>query len=185
MYAIIRTGGKQYRVEAGQTVRVEKIETALGKKFDISDVLFVGGEKSHVGSPTVANAKVSVIVTEHDKLAKILVFKKKRRKGYRRTQGHRQNYTALFISAITSPDGKVSKAENEPQIIDPAKRLERVAKLNEQRVADKKAGKKVVKKSKPAKAAAPKKASAKKSSAKKKGAKKSVAKKTKTTKKKA
>lgn len=185
MYAIIKTGGKQYRVEAGQTVRVEKIESELGKKFDISDVLFVGGEKNHVGAPLVANAKVSVVVTEQDKHAKILVFKKKRRKGYRRTQGHRQSFTALFVSSITSPDGKVSKADKDPQIIDPAKRIERLAKLNEQRVADKKAGKKVEKKAKPVKKAAPKKSAAKKGGAKKKGAKKSAAKKAKTTKKKA
>ena len=87
MYAIIRTGGKQYKVEAGDIVRVEKLQKELGSEFDLTDVLMVGGEKTFVGSPTVDSAKVTVVVTSQSKAPKVIVFKKKRRQGYRRLKG--------------------------------------------------------------------------------------------------
>lgn len=120
MYAIIRTGGKQYKVQPGDVVRVEKINEQLGSEFDLTEILAVGGENLLVGKPLVANAKVTVVVTKQAKTPKIIIFKKKRRQGYRRTQGHRQFFTELFIKSITSPDGKVVKSEAQPNVVDVA-----------------------------------------------------------------
>ena len=101
MYAVIRSGGKQYRVTPGQTVRLEKVTGEVGSKVELGDVLLVENEGNiQVGSPVVANAKIQVTVLEHDRAKKILIFKKKRKKQYRRTQGHRQNYTAVRIDSI-------------------------------------------------------------------------------------
>lgn len=118
MYAVIRTGGKQYKVQPGDVLKVEKIEQNLGSEFDLTDVLMVGGEKLHVGQPVLQNAKVTVVVTKQARAPKVIVFKKKRRQGYRRTQGHRQYFTELFIKAITAPDGQTVKTEKEPKIFD-------------------------------------------------------------------
>lgn len=175
MYAIIKTGGKQYRVQAGDTVRVEKLDQKLGETFDITDVLFVDGV---FGEPNVKGAKVSVVVTQQAKDAKVLVFKKKRRKGYRRTRGHRQLFTDLFVAGITSPNGSV-KAETKAAVIDPAKKAEREAEHKAKiEASGVKPAKKVVKKKA---APAPKKKAAKKAKksggAKKKTAKKKAAKK--------
>ena len=125
MYAIIRAGGKQYKVQAGDTVRVEKLEKRLGETFDLIEVLFVGGEKSFIGQPVLKNAKVTVTVTRQAKAPKIIVFKKKRRQGYRKMQGHRQLFTELFVNSITSPEGQTAGTEKSAVIIDPIKILER------------------------------------------------------------
>jgi large subunit ribosomal protein L21 len=102
MYAVIRSGGKQYRVAPGQTIRLEKVSGDVGSKVELGDVLLVENEGNiQVGSPVVANAKIQATVVEHDRAKKILVFKKKRKKQYRRTQGHRQDYTAVRIDSIT------------------------------------------------------------------------------------
>lgn len=184
MYAIIRTGGKQYKVKAGETLRVEKLDKELGDKFDIEEVLFIGGEKPVFGEPTVKGAKVQVVVTQQDRGAKILVFKKKRRKGYRKMQGHRQDYTALFIESIVSPSGETVNAETKAHVIDPVKTAERKAKIAaELAETAKTTGEKPVvsaKKAKTAKKASKKAAPKKKSSgAKKKTGAKKTAKKTK------
>jgi large subunit ribosomal protein L21 len=101
MYAVIRSGGKQYRVVPGQTIRLEKVTGEAGSKVELGDVLLVENEGNiQVGSPVVANAKIQATVLEHDRAKKILVFKKKRKKQYRRTQGHRQDYTAVRIDSI-------------------------------------------------------------------------------------
>jgi len=101
MYAVIRSGGKQYRVAPGETVRLEELAGEVGAKVQLGDVLLVENDGNiQVGSPLVANAKVEATVIEHDKSKKILVFKKKRKKQYRRTQGHRQGYTAVRIDNI-------------------------------------------------------------------------------------
>src|SRR5262245_8044923 len=101
MYAVIRSGGKQYRVAPGQTIRLEKLTGEVGAKVELGDVLLVENEgKVQVGSPLVANAKIQATVLEHDRSKKVLVFKKKRKKQYRRTQGHRQDYTAVRIDNI-------------------------------------------------------------------------------------
>ena len=101
MYAVIRSGGKQYRVAPGQTIRLEKVAGEVGAKVELGNVLLVENDGNvQVGSPVVANAKIEATVVEHDRSKKILVFKKKRRKNYRRRQGHRQHFTAVQIKTI-------------------------------------------------------------------------------------
>ncbi len=103
MYAVIKTGGKQYRVEQGATIRVEKLPGDKGSKVEIGDVLLVGdGETVKVGKPTVPGAKVSAEIVAQELGEKLLVFKFRRRKAYRRKNGHRQQYTALKITEITA-----------------------------------------------------------------------------------
>lgn len=102
MYAVIRTGGKQYRVHEGDRIRVEKLPGDVGSSIDLTDVLMIGGEKVSVGTPTVQGAKVSAEITAQDKAKKVIVFKMRRRKGYRRKQGHRQPYTELKITGISA-----------------------------------------------------------------------------------
>ena len=100
-YAVIRTGGKQYRVSEGDVVKVEKLEGEVGATITLSDVLFVGGEGDpKIGAPLVANGKVTGEIVDQDRAKKIIVFKKKRRKSYSRQRGHRQYQTALKITAI-------------------------------------------------------------------------------------
>jgi len=102
MYAVIRSGGKQYKVAPGQTIRLERVAGNVGSKVELGDVLLVENDGNiQVGSPLVANAKIQATVLEHDRVKKILVFKKKRKKQYRRTQGHRQDYTSVRIDSIT------------------------------------------------------------------------------------
>lgn len=125
MYAIIRAGGNQYKAEPGKTLRVDRLTYELGKEFDIEEVLFVGGESAAIGTPTVAKAKVRVVVTQHGRDKKIIVFKKKRRKKYRRLKGFRADFTDLYVLSVTGPDGKSAKAGEKPVIIDPVKILER------------------------------------------------------------
>jgi len=101
MYAVIATGGKQYKVSEGDVVRVEKLIGDVGSNVEISDVLMVGGEGDlKVGTPLVEKATVAVKIIEQGKEKKVLVFKKKRRKGYKKLKGHRQQYTALKIEKI-------------------------------------------------------------------------------------
>jgi len=103
MYAIVRTGGKQYQVACGDQVRVEKLEGNVGDNIDLNDVLMVvAGEDVKVGQPVLANAKVTAKIAEQGKAKKVIVFKKKRRKGYRLRNGHRQSYTALKIEEISA-----------------------------------------------------------------------------------
>ena len=103
MYAIIRTGGKQYQVAEGDRLRVEKLNGEVGDSVELADVLMVAdGETVKVGQPLVEGAKVSAKIVEQGKGKKIIVFKKKRRKGYRLKQGHRQLYTALEIQGISA-----------------------------------------------------------------------------------
>ncbi len=102
MYAIIQTGGKQYRVAAGETLRVEKLLAAQGDKLTFEPLLFADdGGSVHVGQPKVAGVKVQAEVAEQGLGKKIIIFKYKRRKSYRRKQGHRQPFTALKITGIT------------------------------------------------------------------------------------
>lgn len=101
MYAIIKTGGKQYRVSEGDKIQIEKVEQEAGASFDINEVLFVGGDKTLVGKPLVDGATVTVEVKRQLRDKKIRVFKKKRRKGYRKTQGHRQYLTEVVVKKIS------------------------------------------------------------------------------------
>jgi len=102
MYAVVRSGGKQYRVSPGGSVRVEKLDGEVGAKITLEEVLMIGGEGDvKIGTPTVDGASVSGTIMAQGRGNKIRVFKMKRRKGYRRTQGHRQDYTEIAIDGIS------------------------------------------------------------------------------------
>jgi large subunit ribosomal protein L21 len=103
MYAVLSTGGKQYKVEEGDVLRIEKISGDVGASVSFDKVLmFSDGEKVRVGTPLIDGISVSGHIVEQDKAKKILVFKYKRRKNYRRKQGHRQPYTAIKIDSISA-----------------------------------------------------------------------------------
>jgi len=103
MYAVIKTGGKQYRVSEGDVVRVEKLGEDVGAEVSFDDVhLFSDGEELRIGTPLVDGARVKATVVDNGKRRKVIAFKKKRRKGYRRKIGHRQPYTAVRIDEILS-----------------------------------------------------------------------------------
>ncbi len=106
MYAIVRTGGMQFKVLPDETVRVPRMEAQEGQQVTIDEVLLLqDGDRTMVGSPTVSGAKVTAEVLAHGKGKKVTVFKMKRRKDYRRTRGHRQGYTELLIKDISIPKG--------------------------------------------------------------------------------
>jgi large subunit ribosomal protein L21 len=103
MYAVIRTGGKQYRVAKDEVVFVEKLDAETGSSITLDDVLMVGeGADAKTGTPTLVGAKVTATVLEQKRDDKIIVFKKKRRHNYRRKNGHRQYLTVLRITDITA-----------------------------------------------------------------------------------
>ena len=109
MYAVIKTGGKQYKVAAGEKLKVEQIPADIGAEITIDQVLAVGaGDQLSVGTPLVAGATVSATVLSQGRHDKVRIFKMRRRKHYRKQQGHRQNYTELFISGISSAAGSVT-----------------------------------------------------------------------------
>lgn len=101
MYAVIESGGKQYRVSPGDVIRVEKLEADAGQTVTLDRVLLVAGDSGvQVGTPTLANAAVTATVKAHGRGDKILVFKKRRRKHFRKTIGHRQHFTEIEITRI-------------------------------------------------------------------------------------
>ncbi|WP_221251070.1 50S ribosomal protein L21 [Desulfuromonas versatilis] len=100
MYAVIKTGGKQYKVSEGDFLKIEKIEGAVGDSIELNEVLMVGGEEVKIGTPLLPGAKVKAQIVEQAKDTKILVFHSKRRKGYRKMYGHRQPITRLKIQGI-------------------------------------------------------------------------------------
>jgi large subunit ribosomal protein L21 len=100
MYAVIKTGGKQYRVSTGDRLKVEKLAGNIGDTVTFDQVLMLGGEQTKLGAPLVAGAKVEAKITAQDRSKKVIIFKLRRRKNYRRKQGHRQPYTALEITGI-------------------------------------------------------------------------------------
>jgi large subunit ribosomal protein L21 len=101
-YVIFETGGKQYKAAEGEKVRVEKIpDGVIGQEIEFTNVLMVGGENIQIGTPTLTGVKVAGQIIAQDKAAKILVFKKKRRKGFAKKQGHRQPYTEILIKEIS------------------------------------------------------------------------------------
>jgi large subunit ribosomal protein L21 len=103
MFAVIRTGGKQYRVQPDQVLKVEKLEAEAGGTITFTDVLAVGGEGSlTIGAPTVAGASVTATVIAQDRLDTVIIFKKRRRQNSRRKNGHRQKVTVLRVSAINA-----------------------------------------------------------------------------------
>jgi large subunit ribosomal protein L21 len=101
MFAVVRTGGKQFRVEPGASVRVEKLEGAVGDSIELAEVLLVGEKDSAtIGTPLVDGAKVKGTITAQGRGPKITIFKMKRRKGYRRKSGHRQSFTEIRVDQI-------------------------------------------------------------------------------------
>ena len=101
MYAVIKAGGKQYRVSPGESLKIEQVQADVGATIVLDQVLMVAdGEAVKVGTPTVAGAKVSATVVAHGRGPKIRIFKMRRRKHYQKTQGHRQNYTEIRVDAI-------------------------------------------------------------------------------------
>lgn len=100
MYAVIKTGGKQVKVVEGQEIYVEKLDVEADETYEFTEVLMIGGEKPVIGTPVVVGAKVVAKVLKHGRGKKIIVFKYKVRKKYRKKQGHRQSYTKLVIEKI-------------------------------------------------------------------------------------
>jgi large subunit ribosomal protein L21 len=102
MYAVIKTGGKQYRVAAGEKLKIEQIPADIGAQIVLDQVLMVGeGDAVKVGTPLVAGAQVSATVVAHGRHDKVKIFKMRRRKHYQKHQGHRQNFTEIQINEIT------------------------------------------------------------------------------------
>jgi len=104
-YAVIKTGGKQYRVSAGDLVKVERLRGEIGEKIGLDEILLVSADgegEARVGTPKVENATVTAEIVEQGLAKKIIVFKKKRRKGYQKKQGHRQRITTLKIVEISA-----------------------------------------------------------------------------------
>lgn len=130
MYAVIKTGGKQYTVKPGDIVQVEKLEQVLGSEFDIVEVLVVGGESTIIGQPLVKGAKVTVVVTKQGRDRKVIVFKKKRRHSFRKFKNHKQPFTEIFVKAITSADGKIATTDSQPVVTD-------MSAVREQRIQNK------------------------------------------------
>ena len=147
MYAVVKTGGKQYRVTKDDTILVEKLDADEGQTVTLSDVMLLGdGDKVTVGNPVVADASVEAQVVSQTRGPKIIIFRRKRRKNHRRTQGHRQDLTLLKIKDINTSGKKAA----------PAKKA--AAKAEAKPAVKKAAAKTTTAK----KAAAPKKATAKK-----------------------
>ena len=177
MYALVRTGGKQYRVSKDDTILVERIAADEGAQVILDDIVMLGdGDKVTIGTPRVEGAAVSATVMRQTRGPKIIIFRRKRRKNHRRTQGHRQDLTLLKINAIAE-DGKSLVPKAAPKKA-AAKTTEAKteAKAAPKKAAPKKATAKKTEAKTEAKAeakAAPKKAPAKKTAAKKAAAKKS------------
>jgi large subunit ribosomal protein L21 len=103
MYAVIKTGGKQYRIASGEKLKIEQIPADIGQEITLDQVLSVGeGEQLKVGSPLVAGALVKATVLAQGRHDKVTIFKMRRRKHYQKHQGHRQNYTEILIGDITA-----------------------------------------------------------------------------------
>lgn len=168
MFAVIRTGGKQYRVAPDDLIVVEKVAGEAGEIIEFGEVLMLGGNGSaQLGSPLVAGASVAGEVVAQKRSPKIIVFKKKRRKNYRRKRGHRQMLTAVRITEILTDGKKPSKTKAAPKPA-AAKTEAKEPKAEKAKTAPKKAASKTAAKKAAAKTPAAKKAAAKKPAAKKK-----------------
>jgi len=137
-YAIIQTGGKQYKVKAGEILKIERLENSkIENKIEFKEILAYGDDKNiEVGSPMVEGAKVEANLVENGKNRTILIFKKRRRQNSRRKNGHRQQYSLIRINKIFSKDGKVlSEAE---KMLKPTKKTEKVKVVAETKIPTKK-----------------------------------------------
>ena len=124
-FAVIQTGGKQYKIKSGEILKIERLEDSKPEtKIEFKEILAYGNNKTiEVGSPVVEGAKVEADIVENGKNRTILIFKKRRRQNSRRKNGHRQQYSLIRISKIFSKDGKVlSEAE---KIVKPVKKVEK------------------------------------------------------------
>jgi len=170
MYAVVKTGGKQYRVSKDDVIIVEKLSADAGAAIELDEVLVLdNGKETVVGKPLVDGARVAATVLDQTRGEKIIVFKKKRRKDYKRKKGHRQDLTVLRITEILASGQKASITKASVDQIEAAPAKESPEK--------KAPAKKAAAKKTPAKKAAAKKAPAKKAAAKKTPAKKAAAKK--------
>ena len=114
MYAVIKTGGKQYKVSKDDIISVEKLSEDTGKKIKLNEVLIISDKgKPIVGDPLIKGASVEAEIMDHSRAAKITVFKKKRRHNYRRKKGHKQNFTNLKILNINASQGKTKASDTE------------------------------------------------------------------------
>ena len=141
-YAIIKTGGKQYKVESGEILKIERLEDSKPEtKIEFKEILAYGDDKTiEVGSPTIEGARVEADLVENGKNRTILIFKKRRRQNSRRKNGHRQQYSLIRVSKIFSKDGKIlSEAK---KIVKPKKEIKKV----EDKVTTKKVESKVASK---------------------------------------
>ena len=125
MFAVIRTGGKQYRVAADDKLKVEKVAGEPGEIIQFGDVLVVGGDNVTLGNPTVSGASVAAEVVSQARGDKVIAFKKRRRKNSRRKRGHRQEFTLIRISEILLDGAKPTKGpapkrEKKPKVVEPA-----------------------------------------------------------------
>ena len=102
MYAVIKTGGKQYRVSEGSRLRVEKLAGNVGDKLELNEVLMIGGEQVSVGAPLVKGAKVTAEIMAQGRDKKVIIFKIRRRKRYRHHGGHRQPFTELRVTGVSA-----------------------------------------------------------------------------------
>ncbi len=116
MYAIVKISGKQYRVSEGDTIKVSSQDWKVGDRVKLDQVLLSdNGKNIVVGTPTVAGASVTVEILEHNRDKKLLIYKKKRRKGYQRKNGHRQGYTLLKVNEIQMASTKKVQKNNSPK----------------------------------------------------------------------
>jgi large subunit ribosomal protein L21 len=127
MFAVIKTGGKQYRVAADDKLKVEKVDGEPGQIIQFSEVLVVGGDAVTLGTPTVAGASVAAAVIEQSRHPKVIAFKKRRRKNSRRKRGHRQEYTLVQITEILTGGAKPSMAAAPKRERKPAAKAEAAA----------------------------------------------------------
>jgi len=109
MFAVIKAGGKQYRVVEDQVLKVEGVEGEPGTIVQIGDVIMLGGDKPEIGKPVVSGASVAVEIVEHGRGRKVIAFKKRRRKNSRRKRGHRQDFVLIRVSEILTGGAKPSK----------------------------------------------------------------------------
>ena len=110
MFAVIKTGGKQYRVAEDQVIKIERIKGEPGEIVQLGDVLMLGGDTPQIGAPVITGASVAAEVVEQSRGAKVIAFKKRRRKNSRRKRGHRQEFTMLRITEILTDGAKPTKA---------------------------------------------------------------------------
>src|SRR5438552_4850044 len=148
MFAVIKTGGKQYRVVEDQVLKVEGVEGEPGTIVQIGEVIMLGGDKPEIGNPTISGASVAAEIVEHGRGRKVIAFKKRRRKNSRRKRGHRQDFVLIRISEILTQGAKPTKG---PKPKPEAKAKPATDEGSEDKPkAKKKAAKKPVAKSKPA-----------------------------------